>query len=270
MRSTNWLTLVGVPAIVAAVSVIALAEDRARPTSPAQSDWIQLFNSRDLTGWTPKITGYALGDNYGETFRVADGLLTVAYDQYDDFAGRFGHLFFEQSFSHYLLRIEYRFVGEQAPGGPEWAIRNSGVMLHGEPASEMALDQDFPVSIEVQFLGGTGEGERPTANLCTPGTNVVMAGVLVTRHCTNSSSLTYDGDEWVTVEVEVRGDEVIRHLIDGEAVLEYEAPQLDDREAHSRDLAGPQGDLRLFGGTISLQSESHPIQFRRVELRQLQ
>ena len=238
-------------------------------TAATQDDWIQLFNGRDLTGWTPKITGYDLGDNFGNTFRVEDGLLKVAYDQYEEFDGRFGHLFYDQSFSHYVLRIEYRFVGEQAPGGPGWAIRNSGVMIHGEPAEAMSKDQDFPVSIEVQFLGGSGEGERTTANLCTPGTNVVMHGELVTRHCTNSSSRTYDGEEWVTVETEVRGGELIRHLIDGQVVLEYEQPQLDDREQHSRQLAVRQGGLILTEGTISLQSESHPIEFRRVELRRL-
>ncbi len=242
----------------------------AAPRSTAvQDDWIQLFNGRDLTGWTPKITGYELGENFGNTFRVEDGLLKVAYDRYGDFGGRFGHLFYAESFSHYLLRIEYRFVGEQAPGGPGWAIRNSGVMIHGEPPEAMATDQEFPVSIEVQFLGGSGSGARPTANLCTPGTNVVMDGELVTRHCTNSVALTYHGDQWVTVEVEVRGNEVIRHIINGETVIEYQRPQLDDREEHSRQLAEAQSGLMLSGGSISLQSESHPIEFRKVELRRL-
>ena len=234
-----------------------------------QEEWIQLFNGRDLAGWTPKITGYEAGDNFGDTFRVEDGVLRVVYDEYGDFDGRFGHLFYEEPFAHYVLRVEYRFVGEQAPGGPGWALRNSGVMIHGEPPESMAVDQDFPVSIEVQFLGGDGSGERPTANLCTPGTNVVMAGELVTRHCTNSTSRTYHGDEWVTVEVEVRGGELIRHLIDGESVLEYARPQLDDREEHARQLAVAQGGLQLESGTISLQSESHPIEFRRVELRRV-
>ena len=177
----------------------AIAERRI--AAPSQNNWIQLFNGRDLTGWTPKIAGYELGENFGDTFRVEEGLLKVVYDQYDDFDGRFGHLFYEAPFSHYLLRIEYRFVGEQAPGGPDWALRNSGVMIHGEPAEAMSKDQDFPVSIEVQFLGGTGSGERPTANLCTPGTNVVMEAQLITRHCTDAAAPTYRGDQWVTVEV---------------------------------------------------------------------
>lgn len=237
----------------------------------AQADegWIQLFNGKDLTGWTPKIRGYPAGENFGRTFRVEGGVLKVAYDQYDEFRERFGHLFFDEPFSHYLLRIEYRFVGEQVKGGPGWAVRNSGVMVHGESPKEMEQDQDFPASIEVQFLGGLGSGERPTANLCTPGTNVVMDDKLVTRHCTNSKSKTYHGDQWVTVEVEVRGGEVIRHRVEGQEVLSYQKPQLDDREAHAKKLAEKQGGLILKKGTISLQSESHPIEFRKVELKKL-
>ena len=240
-----------------------------RLAGQAADEWIQLFNGRDLTGWTPKITGYEPGDNFGNTFWVENGLLKVSYDAYDSFNGRFGHLFHDEPFSDYLLRIEYRFVGEQAPGGPGWAFRNSGVMIHGEPAAAMTLDQDFPVSVEVQFLGGGGSGERPTANLCTPGTNVVMNGELITRHCTNSTSQTYDGDQWVTVEVEVRGNELIRHAIDGETVIEYTKPQLDEREEHARFLADRAGTVMLSAGTISLQSESHPVEFRKVELKRL-
>lgn len=238
----------------------------------AEAPWIQLFNGKDLTGWTPKIRGYPLGENYGNTFRVENGVLKVVYekDKYEKFNERFGHLFYEQPFSNYRLRLEYRFVGEQAPGGPGWAIRNSGVMIHGEAPAGMDLDQDFPASIEVQLLGGTGSGDRTTANLCTPGTNVVMDGELITRHCTSSKSKTYHGDQWVTVEIEVRGSQVVKHLIDGKTVLEYQQPQLDPRDEHAKKLIAKQGGkLLLEGGSISLQSESHPVEFRKVELQKL-
>ena len=255
--------------LAGAVSSQATGHRRDPAAEVPQEEWVQLFNGRDLSGWTPKITGYELGENFGNTFRVEDGLLKAVYDEYDSFDGRFGHLFYAESFSHYVLRLEYRFVGEQAPGGPGWAFRNSGVMIHGEAPATMSKDQDFPVSIEVQLLGGGGSEERATANLCTPGTHVVMEGELITRHCTNSASQTYHGDQWVTVEVEVRGSEIIRHIIDGETVIEYSEPQLDDREEHSRELAEAAGGLLLSEGSISLQSESHPIEFRKVELRRL-
>jgi hypothetical protein len=249
--------------------LLSCAQFSIAQESKHEGQWIQLFNGKDLTGWTPKIRYSESGDNYGDTFRVEGGVLKVAYDKYDNFGERFGHLFYHQPFSNYLLRVEYRFVGEQCSGGPGWAVRNSGVMLHGELPATMGKDQDFPASIEVQFLGGSGRGARTTANLCTPGTNVVIDGKLVTRHCTNSTSETYHGDQWVTVEIEVRGSQVIRHKIGGKTVLEYNEPQLDERDEHAKELAAKAGGKLLTGGTISLQSESHPIEFRKVELRKL-
>lgn len=237
-------------------------------TAP-QEEWIQLFNGKDLTNWRVKIKGYDLDDNFGDTFRVSDGKLKVVYDNYDRFDGRFGHLFYAEPFSHYRLRVEYRFVGQQVAGGPGWAFRNSGIMVHGQSPESIGKDQNFPVSIEVQLLGGPGKGDRPTANLCTPGTNVVMNGKLHTRHCTNSNSQTYHGDQWVTVELEVRGGEIIKHIIDGETVLSYEQPQLDPNDKDAQKLI-TDDSLILSGGTISLQSESHPVEFRKVELKKLQ
>jgi hypothetical protein len=237
---------------------------------PQSPPWTPLFNGRNLDGWTPKITRYDVGVNFGDTFRVDNGILRVVYDQYgDQFNGRFGHLFYKDTFDFYRLRVEYRFVGTQAPGGPSWALRNSGVMLHGESPETMTRDQEFPVSIEVQFLGGDGTRQRPTSNVCTPGTHVVMEGKLVTRHCTNAKSKTHHGDEWVTAEVEVCGNRLIRHFLDGEVVLSYAQPQFDESDAHAKTLLARTGTLQLSRGTISLQSESHPVEFRRVELMRL-
>lgn len=231
--------------------------------------WIPLFNGKNLEGWTPKIRYHELGVNHANTFRVENGILKVGYEGYPEFKETFGHLFYKDSFSHYRLRIEYRFVGDQVKGGPGWALRNSGVMLHGEDPKTMSKDQDFPASIEVQFLGGNGTSPRTTANLCTPGTNVVMDDKLILAHCTNSKSKTYHLDQWVTVEIEVLGNETIRHKIDGETVLEYHKPQLDERDAHAKELSAKAGTLMLSSGSISLQSESHPIEFRKVELLDL-
>ena len=218
--------------------------------------WIQLFNGKDLSDWTVKIRGHEAGKNHNDTFSVKDGVIRVSYDKYETFNEAFGHLFYKTPFSHYLLRVEYRFLGVQAAEGPGWAFRNSGVMIHGQTAETMSKDQDFPKSMEVQILGGKGEGKRTTGNLCTPGTDVVMDGKLLKRHCISSKSKTYHGDQWVSLEIEVRGSKSIKHIINGETVMAYSKPQLDD------------GTL-LEGGTISLQSESHPVEFRKVELMEL-
>jgi hypothetical protein len=257
-------------AALALITVVMLPCARASAGDEPDGRWIQLFNGRDLTGWTPKIKGYDAGVNYADTFRVENGVLCVNYDKYEGpFNDRFGHLFYEKPFSNYVLRVEYRIVGEQHPGGPDWAIRNSGVMLHGQMPESMEKDQAFPVCIEVQLLGGDGRNPRTTANLCTPGTHVVMNGKLHTEHCTNSASDTYHGGRWVTVEIEVHGSQLMRHKIAGRTVLQYSQPQLDPDDPDARRLLDAGADKMLTGGTISLQSESHPVEFRKVELREL-
>ncbi|HYG23316.1 MAG TPA: DUF1080 domain-containing protein [Verrucomicrobiae bacterium] len=245
---------------------IALVLCAASSVSAAEN-WIPLFNGKDLSGWTPKFKGNPPGENYKNTFRVEDGVLKVSYSEYARFAGEFGHLFWKEKLSNYRLRVEYRFVGDQSSGGASWAFRNNGVMIHSEPADSMELNQEFPTSLEVQFLGGTGT-PRSTANLCTPGTHVVMDGKLITTHCTNSKSKTYDGDQWVTVEIEVRADK-IRHLIDGEAVMSYSEPQLDTNDAHSKKLLEKGTPKMLNSGYIAIQAETHPTEFRKIELLKL-
>jgi hypothetical protein len=232
--------------------------------------WIELLNGKDLTGWTPKITGHEAGENFADTFRVEDGVLKVSYDKYDgEFDGRFGHLFYEQPYSNYILRLEYRLIGEQAPGGPEWARANSGIMIHGQTPESMTVDQEFPVSIEVQLLAGQGNETRHTGNVCTPGTHIVLDGKLHTPHCTNSTSKTYPVGEWVAVELEVHSDKLIRHKINGETVFEYSGSQLDEKDRDARRLIEKGAEKPLTGGTISLQSESHPVEFRNVKLKPL-
>lgn len=245
---------------LASASFLAHAQDL-----PGTQGWIPLFNGKNLDGWKPKIKGHDAGDNFGNTFRVEDGVLKVVYDHYPRFDNRFGHLFSEHKYSNYRLRIEYRFVGDQCPGGPGWAKKNSGVMIHSQSPDSMGKDQDFPVSIEVQFLGGNGKDNRPTGNVCTPGTNIVMHEKLITQHCNDSRSRTYHGDEWVTVEVEVHGNGLIKHFVDGEPVLEYEKAQLDENDPDGRRLI-KNGEKMLHDGYIALQSESHPIEFRKVEI----
>lgn len=250
----------------ALVTMLALSGLSA---APARDDgWVPIFNGKDLDGWTPKIKGHALGDDPYQTFRVDNGVIKVSYDKYDKFNERFGHLFFKNKYANYRLRVEYRFVGDQCPGGPGWAVRNSGAMIHCQPPETMGNDQSFPVSIEVQFLGGNGKDERPTGNLCTPGTHVVIDGQLVTRHCTNSKSRTFHGDQWVTAEVEVHGHGKIKHFINGELVIEYERAQLDDKDADAKALIRD-GQVKVGEGHISLQAESHPIEFRKVEIQVL-
>ncbi len=258
-----------VVAILCLVLTTAFCGYSAQRSETKDSRWIKLFNGRNLEGWKVKIKGYDLNENFGNTFRVEDGVMKVCYDQYDKFDARYGHIFYKTKFSSYILRLEYRFVGEQVPGGAGWALRNSGIMIHGQSPESMRKDQDFPVSIEVQLLGGDGKNKRTTCNLCTPGTHVVMDGKLITTHCISSKSETYHGDQWVKAQVEVHGNSKIKHLINGKVVLEYEMPQLDPGDADAKKLI-KDGDVMLDEGSISLQSESHPVEFRNIEILPLE
>lgn len=256
-----------------ATTLFAQAKPAPKTVAPApEADWIQLFNGRDLSGWTPKITHHDLGDNFADTFRVEKGVLQVRYDKYPPtFNSSFGHLFYRTPYSYYRLIVEYRFVGEQAKGGPgAWALRNSGVMVHSQDPRSMTREQDFPISIEAQFLGGNSDGKaRSTLNVCTPGTEIVVNGNLYPEHCLSSTSRTFDGDQWVKAEMLVLGSGQITHFVNGEKVLEYALPQFGGGVVHNHDPAAqPTGKL-IEGGYLSLQSESHPIDFRKVALLNL-
>jgi len=259
-KKTSWIGLLGVLCILIASIFCSKAEKKLN-----NEQWVSLFNGKNLDGWRVKITGHDLDDNYKNTFRVENGILKVSYDQYDQFDENFGHLFYKDKFSHYIFRMEYRFLGEQCADAPGWALRNSGIMFHCQSPESMRKDQDFPVCIETQLLGGDGVNDRPTGNVCTPGTHIEINGRLVTRHCINSRSKTYHGDQWVTMAVEVRGDSIIKHIVNNEVVLEYEKPQFDEKDTDAKNFIKDSIKV-LDEGYISLQAESHPVEFRNIEI----
>ena len=219
-----------------------------------EEQWRSLFNGEDLDDWVIKISGFELNENHKNTFRVEEGLFKVSYDEYDAFDSKFGHIYYKGSFSHYKLRVEYRFVGEQATGAPGWAFRNNGIMFHCQDPETIGLNQDFPASVEAQLLGGSGEGDRPNFSVCTPETHVVIDGELRTEHCITSKGKTYHGDQWVTVELHVYGDSIVHHIIENDTVLTYTDLQLSAT-----------GEP-LKKGYIALQAESHPTEFRKIEI----
>lgn len=239
--------------------MLSLAACLAIPSAAfCEEEWIQLFNGKDLDGWTMKFADMPVGENHHDIFRVEDGMLKVSYDGMEKFDGRFGHLFFNTPFSHYRVRAEFRFTGDQLAGGPEWAFRNNGFMLHSQHPGEMKLEQKFPHSIEMQFWGNDPEkGEkfanRNMGNLFTPGTKVTLKGEESEGGDGTSTSPLFSGLDWVTVEAEVRGGEEIIHYVNGEEVLRYQHPRLDDGTPLTR-------------GYIAIQAETHHTEFRKIEL----
>ncbi len=234
-------------------------------------EWISLFNGEDIDDWIVKIHHHEAGVNFGNTFRVEDSIIKVRYDQYGDFNEQYGHLYYKQPFSHYKLKLEYRFVGELQPGAPEYTLLNSGLMFHSQDPRTMPKEQNWPISVEMQFLGGLGDGNpRPTGNMCSPGTDVVYKGKLDTQHCIESSSQTYDGDQWVKAELIVLGDSLITHIINGDTVLQYSKPQIGGGVVEGYDPAVFQVGKLLKEGYVALQSEGQPVDFRNIVLLNLE
>lgn len=259
MRTTWLLALVS-----ACISVTALGDDSA-----PDEQWHSLFNGKDLSGWTVKIAKHPLHENYADTFRVEDGVIKVSYDKYDKFEERFGHLYTNQAYSHFVLRLEYMFTGEAIADAPHWAKLNSGVMIHSQSPLTLELNQGWPASMEMQFLAKGATAGTQTANAVTPGTNLEMSGKLLEDHIIDSKSKLYPLNEWIAAEIEVHGNEEVIHRINGVEVLRYQRPQLDPREDSAKRLLAAGAPLRLSFGHIALQSEGQPIWFRNIRIRPL-
>lgn len=259
--------LLGILLLSGCVGDTGRTEEAADPDEEA---WIDLFDGEGLDGWTAKFQGHKVGDNYANTFRVEDGTIKVRYDGYDKFGDRFGHLYHDTPFSHYRLALEYRFVGEFMPDAPEYARLNSGVMFHSQDPRTMPVGQDWPISVELQLLAEEEEGQpRPTGNMCSPGTAIVYEGQLDERHCIESSASTYPKGRWVSAELVVLGDSLVRHVIEGEQVMEYTHPQVGGVVVSGHDPAQKQDGKRLEEGFIALQAEGQEIDFRNVRLLNL-
>ena len=246
-------------------------------------NWEVIFNGKDLKDWKIKFANQNLNVNYKNTFQIRDSVLKVVYDNYDSFDNNYAQIYYKKPYSYYKLKFEYRFTGNQTKGGAGWAKRNSGIMIHSQSPESNDFGQSFPVSIEVQLLGGLSKGKRPTANLCTPGTAVIMNKKINYNHCIFSKSKTYDGDQWVSGEIIVHGGEKISHIIENDTVLSYEKPQigggfvdskLGDVDWTSNGVENKEywiskeGEV-LESGYIALQAESHPVDFRNISLLNL-
>lgn len=249
-------------------SLVFLSCKSPNPRDTVTEEWIQLFNGENLDNWIAKFPEQPVGHNYKNTFRVTKGLLQANYTEYDTFQNEFGHLFYDSIFSYYRVRSEYRFVGEQPPGGEEWAYRNNGLMLHCQHPSTMTNLQGFPMSLEFQLLGGNGTDARTNGNLCTPGCDVIIDGELVEEHCISADSKTFHGDQWIIAEAVVLGDSIFHHILNGDTVMTYAKPTIGGWLPEFDTLNFVKG-TPLTEGLISIQAESHPIDFKSIAVLNL-
>lgn len=255
---------------VVLLSGLSCSQGISEKASEQSDEWETLFNGKDLDDWTAKIYHHEVGDNYANTFRVKDGVIQVNYDDYQEFNNRFGHLFYKEPYSSYHLTWEYRFTDQFLKDAPDYTYRNSGVMFHAQDPNTILKEQDWPISVEFQLLADAGDGKpRPTGNMCSPGTDVFFEGKMDPRHCINSTSKTYEWDQWVRADLIVHGDSLVTHLINGDTVLQYTRPQIGGGVANDFDPKIKQDGKRLTEGYIALQSEGQGIEFRDIRIKKL-
>jgi len=232
-------------------------------------EWHTLFNGKDLDDWVVKIHHHEVGDNYANTFRVKDGIIQVNYDDYENFDERYGHLFYKKPFSNYHLKFEYRFTDQWMDDAPGYTYRNSGVMFHSQSPHTILKEQDWPISVEYQMLADAGDGNpRPTGNMCSPGTDVFFNGEKDPRHCINSTSATYNWNEWVQAELIVE-DSLIIHKVNGDIVLEYTKPQIGGGVVNGHNPQFKIDGKLLTEGYIGLQAEGQGVEFREIKIKEL-
>lgn len=234
------------------------------------SDWIPLFNGKNLDGWTVKINGKPINENIHNTFYVKNGMLKVSYDGYEKFDMQFGHIFTNITYSHYIVRVDYKILGTGMPDAPHWTNLNSGIMLHAQSPQSMRIHQAFPVSLEGQFLAEGATAGTQTGNAVTPGMHIEIDGKLNKEHIINSNSKLFPVDTWVTFEAEVNGHEEIIYRVNDEEVIRFTHPQLDDTDKDAKRLIAAGATKHVSYGHIALQAEGQPIWFKNIKIKVLE
>ena len=254
--------------IIALVSLIGSAQS---PSDKAdRRDWIQLFDGKSLDGWVPKITGYPLE----KTTPTPSASSTAPCRRRPTGPRRREQIrpSFLPTSEVLLLHRRRRVPLHRRAGGRRSRLGHSQQWPDvAQPVAAIDVEgPGFPISVEVQLLGGLPNGKpQSTANMCSPGTQVFIDGTMVKGHCLDSKSQTYAGDQWVRVEVAVRGGERLIHKVEGQTVLEYEKPTIGGGEVNKFDPAVKVDGTLLTDGYIEIQGESHPTEFRKIEVLNL-
>jgi hypothetical protein len=237
-----------------------------------KSDWQALFNGKDLNGWTPKMQHSECGENYENTFRVKNKTIQVRYNQYTQgFGERYGHLYTDRAYSYYILKLKYKVTGKWLSDAPWYTEGNSGVMYHSQAPWTMNVEQDWPRSIEMQFLANKADGsKRTTGNMCSPGTHITYKGKLDERHCIDSNGASLPKDQWVEATLTVLGDSLITHSINGKEVFQYSKPTQGGPLVNNYEKLYYQEGALINKGHIALQSEGQEMDFKDIKILNLE
>ena len=173
-------------------AVVAVLAFRA----PAQDQPIQLFNGKDLSGWTPVLD--QRGADPARTWSVADGLLKCT-------GKPAGYIKTDREFADYVLTLQWRWPAGTAGG-------NNGVLVHATTPRALGI---WPKSIEVQlFKGNAGD-------LWVIGTELDVPDEATRKEGRRHKNLTDNSEklvgEWNRLEITCKGD-TIRVKVNDELV----------------------------------------------------
>ncbi len=239
--------------------------------APAASEWRDLFNGRDLEGWTVTLQGKAEGEDPDRFVQVRDGMIHMYPDTDPAATVPFGVITHEDVFSRFHLVFEYRWLEKRFAPRKE-ALRDAGLLYHAS-----ATDKVWPDSVEYQvqegdsadivFLNRRGwtwlhpEPGRAPEGQGKPGMLPEQGGVLTPG---NRNDFEYFGRYpehdhligWNRVEVIVHADESAEHVLNGHV------------RARLVDFTRLDGSP-LKDGKVCLQLEGAELQYRDVRIREL-
>lgn len=228
--------------------------------------WVKIFNGTDLSGWVPLIHKWKYAEDPHRTFRVDAGnpVIRVTYEDYpqQNFDDHCGLLYYDKPLKDYRVRVTYRFLEPQAKNPVSWGKNNTGLMVFATDPRTVTNDPEFPPLIEIQLLGTPSGGGKNNANLCQPGgmrVSRLFGQSLSDSGCHDSQSGTAPpAAQWVTVEAEV-------HVSGDTKVFQY-----PNMTTPVLTFSGPvYNGQAVTGGYIALQSESQPVEFKDIELKEL-
>ena len=244
------------------LSFVPVGAAPSEPVRPNSSEWISLFNGKNLDGWTTFLSSEGRNRDPQGVFKAENGMLHILDVPNRGQRQAFGYLATNRSYGDYHLRFQYRW-GDKRFVPRDRAKRDSGVVYHIQGS-----DRVWPKSVELQvqegdtgdfwLLGGvtmettvasTGGDPKRYREGGVPYTTRAGSYVRVAKDRTRDSR-----SGWNTVELIVRGDSAV-HIVNGEVV---------NRGEHLRSSGKP-----LTAGRIAFQAEGAEVYYRNIELKPL-
>jgi len=242
-------------------------------TATSSDGWVNLFNGKDLTGWTPLIHLSKVGVNTDSTFRpdLENNGIRVSYDKLTgSFGGdqcKCGLLYYNKPLTNYRIRVTYRFFDPTVSNAPSWGKNNSGLMIFGIDPTKVTGDPIYPPIIEIQILGTPSGGGSTNANECemrqfvnptVTATHTGTCGNNKDSKAPGSGKTAPAAGVWTTLEADVHitGDTKVYQWPDTtNAVLIMSKPMY--------------GTQAVTSGYLAIQSEGQPIVFKDILLKEL-